>query len=134
MKQQVVCLSLLLASLHLGCATDTELQGAQVDAVTLARQQSERHQTVETRLQQLNDRVLKFGPSQEETRRSVSRLVTTVDDVRIQLQRLQADIQETLRRAQRSAGGAADPQSAAKLSEFDARLGELEKQLRTLAP
>lgn len=133
MKQQLACLSLLLVSLHLGCATETELQGVQVDAVTLARQQSERHLTMDTRLQQLNDRVQKFGPMQEETRRSVSRLASTVDEVRIQLQRLQADIQETLRRAQRNAGSA-DPQSAAKMSEFDARLGELEKQLRTLAP
>lgn len=133
MKQLGICLSVGLASLFLGCATDSDVQGMQVDAATLARQQSERHLSVDARVQQLSNRIQKFGPSQDETQRSVARLTKTVDEVRIQLQRLQTEIQETLRRAQRSAGSA-DPQAAARMTEFDARLGELEKQLRSLAP
>jgi hypothetical protein len=124
---------LLLSGWLVGCATDTDLQGVQVDTALLARQQSERHQTMDVRMQQLNERVGRFTVSQEETQRGVARVAKTVDSLRVQLQRLQADVQETLHRVQRS-DIKGEEISDAKLAAFENRLGEVEKQLRGNAP
>ena len=60
MKQWFVLVSLLLPSLIMSCASDTELQAVQADTSALQRQSSTRHQTVAARMQQLSDRVVQF--------------------------------------------------------------------------
>lgn len=133
MRQTRVWVSLLLAAWLAGCATDVDLQGVHVDATALARQQSERHLSVDARVQQLYERVGRLAPAHEEMKRRVTQLTTTVDGVRVQLQRLQADVQETLRRAQRSAGKGEEV-SAAQWEELQRRLDELEQQLHAITP
>src|SRR5262249_50848649 len=51
----------------------------------------------------------------------------TLDELRVQLQRLQGDIQETQYRARRGTTGG-EGISATKLADFETRLSELEKQ------
>ncbi|MBM3223642.1 MAG: hypothetical protein FJZ47_07565 [Candidatus Tectomicrobia bacterium] len=121
-------LSLLLPIWLMGCATDSDLQSIHADRLALERQATTRQQTVETRIQQLNERVMRLEPSQAATRREVAQVTAALDELRIQLQRLRGDVQETLRQAQRSAPGGAGA-SAAKLADWETRLNELEKQL-----
>ena len=133
MKRWFVLVSLLLPGLITGCAHDTDLQALQADTSALARQSGDRHQTMEARVQQLSDRVAQFEPSQVATRRDLARITVTLDELRIQLQRLQGDIQETLHRVQRGMTDSAGV-SATRLADFEIRLGELEKQLRVATP
>jgi septal ring factor EnvC (AmiA/AmiB activator) len=133
MKRWLVLVSLLLHSLMAGCARDTDVRALQADTSALGRQSSERHQTVEVRLQRLSDSVAQFEQSQAETRRNVARVAATLDELRIQLQRLQGDIQETQHQVQRGTVGG-EKISAMKLADFETRLRELEKQLGVTTP
>src|SRR5881398_383906 len=126
MKRVFVLVSLLLPSL-IGCASDRDLQAVRADAQALERQSSERQQTVEARLQNVNDRVAQFEKSQAEARRDLARTAATLDELRIQLQRIQGDIQETQYRVRRGTTGG-EGISATKLADFETRLSELEKQ------
>src|SRR5436309_11065035 len=126
MKCVFVLVSLLLPSL-MGCASDRDLQAVRADAQALERQSSERQQTVEARLQNVSDRVAQFEKSQAEARRDLARTAATLDELRIQFQRLQGDIQETQHRVRRGTPGG-EGISGTKLSDFETRLGELEKQ------
>jgi tol-pal system protein YbgF len=128
MKRVFVLVSLLLPGLMMGCASDRDLQAVRADAQALERQSSERQQTVEVRLQNVSDRVAQFEKSQAEARRDLARTAATLDELRIQVQRLQGDIQETQHRVRRGTTGG-EGVSAAKLADFETRLGELEKQL-----
>ncbi len=125
--------SLVLASCLAGCATEVDLRGVHENTTALVRQQSERHLSVDARMQQLHDRLGQFAPAHAETKRRVTQLTTAVDGIRVQLQRLQADVQETLRRAQRSAGKGEDV-SAAQWEELQRRLNDLEQQLHAISP
>ena len=131
MKQWFVLVSLLLPSLIMSCASDTELQAVQADTAALQRQSSTRNQTVVARMQQLSDRVAQFEQAQTAARRDLARINAAIDELRVQLQRLRGDAQETQIQAQRGTPG--DEQvSAARLANFEARLDDLEKQLRAL--
>jgi tol-pal system protein YbgF len=127
MKRVFVLVSLLLAGLMMGCASDRDLQTMRADTQALERQSSERQQTVEARLQSANDRVAQFEKSQAEARRDLARTAATLDELRIQLQRLQGDIQETQYRVRRGTTGG-EGSSATKLTDLETRLSELEKQ------
>jgi tol-pal system protein YbgF len=127
MKRVFVLVSLLLPGLMLGCASDKDLQAVRADAQALERQSSERQQTVESRLQNVSDRVAQFEKSQADTRRDLARTAATLDELRIQLQRIQGDIQETQHRVRRGTTGG-EGISATKLADFETRLSELEKQ------
>ncbi len=127
MKRVFVLVSLLLPGLMLGCASDRDLQAMRADAQALERQSSERQQTAEARLQSVNDRVAQFEKSQAEARRDLARTAATLDELRIQLQRIQGDIQETQYRVRRGTTGG-EGISATKLADFETRLSELEKQ------
>jgi tol-pal system protein YbgF len=127
MKRVFVLVSLLLPSLIMGCASDRDLQAMRADAQALERQSSERQQTAEARLQSVNDRVAQFEKSQAEARRDLARTAATLDELRIQLQRIQGDIQETQYRVRRGTTGG-EGISATKLADFETRLSELEKQ------
>ena len=133
MKRWFVLVSLFLAGLITGCASNTDLQVLQANTSVLERQSSERHQTVEVRLQRLSDSVAQFEQSQAETRRNVARVAATLDELRVQLQRLQGDIQETQHQMQRGTPGG-ERISAMKLADFETRLRELEKQLNGSTP
>src|SRR5919205_281332 len=128
MKRVFVLVSLLLPGLMTGCASDQALQAVRADTQALERQSSERQQTVEVRLQNVSDRVAQFEKSQAETRRDLARTAANLDELRIQLQRLQGDIQETQHRVRRGTTGG-EGVSATKLADFETRLSELEKQL-----
>src|SRR5215510_640535 len=131
MKRWFVLVSLLLPGLIMGCARETELQALQADTSTLQRQSSARHQTVAARVQQLSDRVAQFEQAQTAARRDLARITAALDEVRVQLQRLRSDAQEAqiqVRRGTPSGEGV----SAAKLANLEARLDDLEKQLRAL--
>ena len=117
MKRMFVLVSLLLPGL-MGCASDKDLQAMRADAQALERQSSERQQTVEARLQSVNDRVAQFEKSQAEARRDLARTAATLDELRIQLQRLQGDIQETQHRVRRGTTGG-EGISATKLADFE---------------
>lgn len=127
MKRVFVLVSLLLPGLVTGCASDRELQALRADTSALERQSSERQQTGESRLQNFSDRIAQFEKSQTETRRDLARTVATLDELRIHMQRLQGDIQETQHRVRRGTSG--ETVSNTKLSDLELRLAELEKQL-----
>ncbi len=127
MKRVFVLVSLLLPGLMMGCASDRDLQAVRADAQALERQSSERQQTAEARLQNVSDRVAQFEKSQTEARRDLARTAATLDELRIQLQRIQGDIQETQYRVRRGTAGG-EGISATKLADFETRLSELEKQ------
>ena len=73
MKRLFVLVSLLLAGLIMGCASDRDVQALRADTSALERQSSERQQTVEARVQTLNDRLAQFEKSQADTRRDLAR-------------------------------------------------------------
>src|SRR5712691_13149540 len=127
MKRVFVLVSLLLPVLMMGCASDRDLQAVRADAQALERQSSERQQTAEARLQNVSDRVAQFEKSQTEARRDLARTAATLDELRIQLQRLQGDIQETQHRVGRGTSG--ETVSATKLADVETRLSALEQQL-----
>jgi outer membrane murein-binding lipoprotein Lpp len=131
MKRWFVLGSLLLSGLIAGCASDTDLHVLQADTSILQRQNSERHQTVEARVQQLSERVAQFEQSQLAARRDLARINATLDELRVQLQRLRGDVQETQIQAQRGTTGG-EGAAASRLTNFETRLGDLEKQLRVL--
>jgi TolA-binding protein len=118
MKRMFVLVSLFLPGLMMGCASDKDLQAMRADAQALERQSSERQQTVEARLQSVSDRVAQFEKSQAEARRDLARTAATLDELRIQFQRLQGDIQETQHRVRRGTTGG-EGISATKLADFE---------------
>lgn len=130
-KRCLVLGSVLLPVLMTGCARDTDLQALQADTSVLARQSSAQQQTVEARVQMLRDRVSQFEQSQAETRRGVAQAAATLDALRIQLQRIKGDIQETQHVVQRGPTGDEEI-SASQLADFEIRLRDLERQLRVL--
>jgi hypothetical protein len=83
-------------------------------------------------VQQLSDRVSQFEQAQTAARRDLARINAALDELRIQLQRLRGDAQETQIQAQRGTRGGTEEVSAAKLANFEARLDDLEKQLQAL--
>ena len=131
MKRWFVWVSLLVPSLIMGCAIDTDLQALHADTSALQRQNSIQHQTVDARVQQLSDRVAQFEQAQTAARRDLARLNAALDEVRVQLQRLRGDVQEAQMQSQRGTTGG-EGVSAARLANFEIRLGDLEKQLRVL--
>jgi chromosome segregation ATPase len=131
MKQMFVLVSLLLSGLIVGCASDTDLHAIQADTSGLQRQNTQRHQTVEARVQQLGERVAQFEQSQLAARRDLARINATLDELRVQMQRLRGDVQETQTQAQRGTTGG-EGVSASRVTNFETRLGNLEKQLRAL--
>jgi len=133
MKRSSILVSLLFSGLMAGCANDSELHALRADTSTLARQNSAYNQTVAARVQQLSDRVSQFEQSQAETRQEVARAAATVDELRVQLQRLQGDVQETQHLAQRGPTGE-EGASAAEVANFETRLGEMERQLGVTPP
>jgi TolA-binding protein len=133
MKRFSVLVSLLLSGLIMGCASDADLHALQADTSVLARQNSTYSQTVAARVQQLNDRVIKFEQSEAETRREVAQAAATVDALRVQLQRLQGDVQETQHLEQRGPTSEEEV-SAAEVANFETRLGEMERKLGVTPP
>ena len=131
MKRWFVLVSLLLPSLIMGCARDTELQVLQADTSTLQRQSSARHQTVAARVQQLSDRVAQFEQAQTAARRDLARINAALDELRVELQRLRGDAQEAQIQVRRGTPRGEEV-SPARLANFEARLDDLEKQLRAL--
>src|SRR5215470_6732581 len=127
MKPLCVLVSLLLLGLIAGCASDSDVRALRTDTLVLERQRSELQQTVEVRLQTLGERVAQFEKSQAETRRDLARTTATLDELRIQMQRLQGDIQETQHRMRRGTDG--ETISTTKLADFETRLSALEQQL-----
>jgi outer membrane murein-binding lipoprotein Lpp len=83
MKQMFVLVSLLLSGLIVGCASDTDLHAIQADTSGLQRQNTQRHQTVEARVQQLGERVAQFEQSQLAARRDLARINATLDELRV---------------------------------------------------
>jgi chromosome segregation ATPase len=131
MKRWLVLVSLLLSSLVISCASDKELQTLQADTTTLQRQSSARHQTVAARVQQLSDRVAQFEQAQTAAQRDLARINAALDELRVQLQRLRGDAQEAQIQVRRGTPSGEDV-AAARLANFEARLNDLEKQLRAL--
>ena len=132
MKRWFILASLILSGLIIGCASDRELQAVQADTTTLQRQSSTQHQTVAARVQQLSERVAQFEQAQTAARRDLARINAALDELRVQLQRLRGDAQETQIQAQRRGTRGGEDVSAASLANFEARLNDLEKQLRDL--
>jgi outer membrane murein-binding lipoprotein Lpp len=131
MKRWFILASLILSGLIIGCASDKELQALQADTTTLQRQSSTQQQTVAARVQQLSDRVAQFEQAQTAARRDLARINAALDEVRVQLQRLRGDAQEAQIQVRRGTPGG-EGVSAARLANFEARLDDLEKQLRAL--
>jgi len=133
MKRFLLLASLLLSGLMTGCVSTSDLHALQEDTSALARQNSTYNQTVAARVQQLSDRVTRFERSQAETRREVARAAATVDELRVQLQRLQGDVQETQHLEERGSTGEGEA-SAAEVANFETRLGEMEHRLGVTPP
>jgi outer membrane murein-binding lipoprotein Lpp len=132
MKRWFVFTVLIFSGLFIGCASDKSLQAVQADTTALQRQSSTHHQTAAARVQQLSDRVSQFEQAQTAARRDLARINAALEELRIQLQRLRGDAQETQIQAQRGTRGGSEEVSAAKLANFEARLDDLEKQLQAL--
>ena len=133
MRQWCGLLYLLLPVLLMGCASDQDLHALQVDTATLERQSSAFRQTMEPRLQQLSDRIAQDEQSQAEIRRDVARAAATLDELRVQLQRLQGDIQETQHLMQRGTTEGVGV-TATALAGLETRLRALEQQLGVGTP
>jgi chromosome segregation ATPase len=131
MKRWFVFVCLLLANLIMGCASDTELQALHADTSALQRRSSTRYRTVDAQVQQLSERVAQFEQAQTAARRDLARINAALDELRVQLQRLRGDAQEAQMQVQRGSRGG-DESSAARLTNFETRLDDLEKQLRAL--
>jgi chromosome segregation ATPase len=131
MKQWFVLVSLLWPSLIMGCARDTELQALYADTTALQRQSSAQYRTVAARVQQMSDRVAQFEQAQSAARRDLARIDAAVDELRVELQRLRGDAQEAQMQVQRGTQGGEEV-DAAKLVDLEARLNDLEKQLKQL--
>ena len=131
MKRWFVFVSLLLPSLIMGCARDTELQALHADTAALQRHSSTQYRTVAARVQQMSDRVAQFEQAQSAARQDLARINAAVDELRVELQRLRGDAQEAQMQMQRGTQGGEDG-TAARLANFEARLDELAKQLRDL--
>jgi chromosome segregation ATPase len=82
-------------------------------------------------VQQLGDRVAQFEQAQTAARRDLARINAALDELRVQLQRLRGDAQEAQMQVQRGTRGGEEV-SAARLTNFETRLDDLEKQLRVL--
>ena len=128
MKRSVVLVSLILPVLMTGCASHTDVHALRADTSALAYQSSVRQQTVAARVQQLRDRVAQFEQSQVETRRGVAQAAATLEALRVQLQRMQGDIQEVDHLAQRGPTGSEEV-SATQLADFETRLLDLEQRV-----
>src|SRR5262245_12089819 len=100
MKRWLLLVSLLFSGLIIGCASDKDLQALQADATTLQRRSRTQNQTVDARVQQLSDRVSQFEQAQTTARRDLARINAALDELRVQLQRLRGDAQETQIQAQ----------------------------------
>ena len=129
MRHILVLVSMLLLSVMAGCASDSDLRSMRADTQALERQSSERQQTVEARLQQMGDRVAQFEKSQTDTRRDLARTSATLDELRLQLQRLQGDIQDTQHQLRRGPKGAEGAATTKLVDDYTARLNKLEGQL-----
>ena len=125
-------MGLFLPSLIMGCASDTDLQALHAGTSTLERQSSARHQTVAARVQQLSERVTQFEQAQIAAQRDLARINAALDELRVQLQRLRGDAREAQIQVQRGTRGGEEV-SAAKLTNFETRLDDLEKQLGVLS-
>jgi chromosome segregation ATPase len=82
-------------------------------------------------VQQLSERVAQFEQAQTAAQRDLARINAALDELRVQLQRLRGDAQEAQMQVQRGTRGGEEI-SAAWLANFEARLDDLEKQLRAL--
>jgi chromosome segregation ATPase len=131
MTRWFVVVSLLLATLITGCASDTELQTLHADTSALQRRSGTRYRTVDAQVQQLSERVAQFEQAQTAARRDLARINAALDELRVQLQRLRGDAQEAQMQVQRGTRGGEEI-SAAWLANFETRLDDLEKQLRAL--
>jgi chromosome segregation ATPase len=131
MKRWFVLVSLLWSSLSMGCARNTELQSLHADTAALQRQSSAQYRTAATRVQQMSDRVAQFEQAQNAARQDLARINAAVDELRVELQRLRGEAQEAQMQVQRGTP-AGEEVDAAKLADFEARLDDLEKQLRSL--
>jgi outer membrane murein-binding lipoprotein Lpp len=132
MKRWFVLMSLFLPGLIMGCASETDLQALQTGTSALQRQSSTRHQTVEARVQQLSERVTQFEQAQIAAQRDLARINAALDELRVQLQRLRGDAREAQIQVQRGTRGGEEV-SAARLTNFESRLDDLEKQLGGLS-
>lgn len=128
MQRALIGVCLIVSGLMTGCASDTDLSALQANTSALERQSSTNQRTAAARVQQLSDRVTQFEQSQAQTRRDVARAAATVDELRVQLQRLQGDVQETVHLSQRGSTGGEEA-SAAEVANFATRLHELEQKL-----
>lgn len=125
-------MGLFLPSLIMGCASDTDLQALHAGTSALQRQSSARHQTVAARVQQLSERVTQFEQAQIAAQRDLARINAALDELRVQLQRLRGDAREAQIQVQRGTRGGEEV-SAARLTNFETRLDDLEKQLEVLS-
>jgi outer membrane murein-binding lipoprotein Lpp len=132
MKRWFILMGLLLPSLIMGCASDTDLQALHAGTSALQRQSNTRHQTVEARVQQLSERVTQFEQAQIAAQRDLARINAALDELRVQLQRLRGDAREAQIQVQRGTRGGEEV-SAARLTNFESRLDDLEKQLGGLS-
>jgi outer membrane murein-binding lipoprotein Lpp len=132
MKRWFVLMSLFLPGLIMGCASETDLQALHAGTSALQRQSSTRHQTVEARVQQLSERVTQFEQAQIAAQRDLARINAALDELRVQLQRLRGDAREAQIQVQRGTQGGEEV-SAARLTNFESRLDDLEKQLGGLS-
>jgi chromosome segregation ATPase len=131
MKRWFVFVSLLLSSLIMSCARNTELQALHADTAALQRQNSAQYQTVAARVQRMSDRVAEFEQAQGAARQDLARINAAVDELQVELQRLRGEVQEAQMQVQRGTPGGEEV-AATKLADFEARLNDLEKQLRAL--
>ncbi len=133
MTQGRVWAGLLLPVLMMGCARDRDLQAMQAAMVAFEWQNNTSHQTVEARVQQVSDRLTELEHTQAETRQAVAQMATTLDGLRLQLQRIQGAVQKTKHQVHRGARKSARD-AAVRVANIERRLRALTTRLHMSSP
>jgi tol-pal system protein YbgF len=126
MKSWYVELGSLCAAFLVGCASQQDIQALRADVQALERQRSPRNDA-EQRLQAVGEQLARVEQSQLDARRELAQTVAATQELRVELQRLRGEVQET--RQQMKRGFTSTPERetlSTKLAELQTRLEALE--------
>jgi tol-pal system protein YbgF len=129
MKPWYMLAGWLLFATLVGCASQQDVQTLRADLQAMERQRSPREHDLEQRLQVVSDQLGRVEQSQIDSRRELAQTVAATQELRVELQRLRGEVQET--RQQMKRGFTATPERetmSTKLAELQTRLETLESR------
>ncbi len=134
MKRVYGLMCILLVGAVMGYITQEEFQALRADMTALERQHTQSATTPQ--LNALDQRLTALERAQTAMRLGLAQAVTTVGELRVDLQRLGGEIQETQHRLQRRSQPTAKMRDsmATRLAELTTRMGELENHVGFVPP